>query len=163
MPIQFRCPHCTRLLGVARRKAGAQVRCPRCGRPATVPGGEAGPFDDLDDDTGPAQTADPARQARAGGTVGMVADPPTRPAADRPLFEADDLDAILGVKPAAEALDLDDDDSSGPRPVSGADAGTLTDDGLVILTHSKAKRLGAVLAGLVLVAFVLGIVVGRNW
>src|SRR5206468_7039762 len=37
MPIRFRCRHCTRLLGIARRKAGTAIRCPQCGELVTVP------------------------------------------------------------------------------------------------------------------------------
>ncbi|MFO0845735.1 MAG: hypothetical protein U0797_25680 [Gemmataceae bacterium] len=37
MPIRFRCPHCDQLLGIARRKAGAHVRCPSCRRDVAVP------------------------------------------------------------------------------------------------------------------------------
>lgn len=37
MPIQFRCSHCNQLLGIARRKAGAVVDCPTCGRRVIVP------------------------------------------------------------------------------------------------------------------------------
>ena len=35
MPIRFRCPHCERLLGIARRKAGTPIRCPQCGEHRT--------------------------------------------------------------------------------------------------------------------------------
>ena len=42
MPIRFRCPHCTRLLGIARRKAGSQITCPQCHSPVTVPSDEEG-------------------------------------------------------------------------------------------------------------------------
>jgi hypothetical protein len=41
MPIRFRCPYCDQLLGIARRKSGAVVDCPRCrgrvGVPADAP------------------------------------------------------------------------------------------------------------------------------
>lgn len=159
MPIQFRCPHCSRMLGVARRKAGAQVRCPRCGRPATVPGGEeSGPFDDLD-----APVSAPARPAPSG--VGIVPAPaPAKPAArEQPLFEADDLDAILGVKRPEPAFELDDP-ADGPRPVSGADAGSLADGhGLLTLSRSGATALGAVMLVLLVLAFALGVLVGARW
>jgi hypothetical protein len=166
MPIQFRCPHCTRLLGVARRKAGAQVRCPRCGRPATVPGGPgSGPFDGLDDDPGPARAVEPA--ARPGWVpspqpAGAVAEHPARPAADRPLFEADDLDAILGVQPESRPFDLDDP-PAGPKPVSGPDAATLPDDGYLTLSRHRATALGVVMAVLLILAFALGVLVGARW
>ena len=50
MPIRFRCSHCSRLLGIARRKAGTQVRCPECSQSVTVPvRDDAGDLDELDD------------------------------------------------------------------------------------------------------------------
>lgn len=37
MPIRFRCPHCAQLMGIARRKAGTNVPCPRCAKGVVVP------------------------------------------------------------------------------------------------------------------------------
>lgn len=37
MPIRFRCDRCGQLLGIARRKAGTEVECPRCARELVVP------------------------------------------------------------------------------------------------------------------------------
>ena len=37
MPIRFRCVYCDKLLGIAKRKAGAVVNCPQCGQPLIVP------------------------------------------------------------------------------------------------------------------------------
>ncbi len=37
MPIRFACPECAQLLGVSARKAGAQVKCPKCSASVTVP------------------------------------------------------------------------------------------------------------------------------
>ena len=37
MPIRFRCVYCDKLLGIARRKAGAVVNCPQCQQPLIVP------------------------------------------------------------------------------------------------------------------------------
>jgi ribosomal protein S27E len=37
MPIRFRCPHCNQRLGIARRKAGTEVQCPKCHAPVLVP------------------------------------------------------------------------------------------------------------------------------
>jgi hypothetical protein len=37
MPIRFRCVHCKQLLGIARRKAGTLVRCPKCQQQVLVP------------------------------------------------------------------------------------------------------------------------------
>jgi hypothetical protein len=37
MPIKFRCVHCNKLLGIARRKAGTIVDCPQCKQQLIVP------------------------------------------------------------------------------------------------------------------------------
>jgi hypothetical protein len=43
MPIQFRCQHCSQLLGISRRKAGQEVPCPSCGAATRVPIVSGGP------------------------------------------------------------------------------------------------------------------------
>lgn len=40
MPIRFRCTHCHQLIGIARRRAGATVRCPTCAAEVVVPAGQ---------------------------------------------------------------------------------------------------------------------------
>jgi len=37
MPIRFRCAYCNQLMGIARRKAGTVVRCPKCAGEIIVP------------------------------------------------------------------------------------------------------------------------------
>src|SRR5438067_1945964 len=37
MPLRFRCAYCNQLMSIARRKAGAVVRCPRCAGEVIVP------------------------------------------------------------------------------------------------------------------------------
>jgi hypothetical protein len=46
MPIRFRCAYCNQLMGIARRKAGSVVKCPKCAGEIIVPtpeGMETGP------------------------------------------------------------------------------------------------------------------------
>src|SRR5688572_27746928 len=71
MPVRFRCVYCNKLLGIARRKAGAVVNCPQCNQPLIVPTPE------------PEPTA-----AAASGTASL-------PKAPSKLFERDDFEAIL--------------------------------------------------------------------
>ncbi len=86
MPIRFRCVYCDKLLGIAKRKAGAVVNCPQCGQPLIVPTPEPEP-------------------------VGVASAPAPMPAANSgKLFERDDFDVILqndvtirGPEPFAEA------------------------------------------------------------
>src|SRR3954451_5482611 len=70
MPIRFRCVYCDKLLGIARRKAGAVVNCPQCGQPLIVP------------------TPEPEATAAA-------SQPAAPPAAPGKLFEQDDFDVLL--------------------------------------------------------------------
>jgi hypothetical protein len=37
MPIRFRCAYCNQLMGIARRKAGSVVKCPKCAGEIIVP------------------------------------------------------------------------------------------------------------------------------
>src|SRR5437764_7314176 len=66
MPIRFRCAYCNQLMGIASRKAGTVVRCPKCAGEIIVPvpeghqpaepgpdpdpGGNPHAFDDVDID-----------------------------------------------------------------------------------------------------------------
>ena len=72
MPIRFRCVYCDKLLGIAKRKAGAVVNCPQCGQPLIVP------------------TPEPEPEPTAAAS--QPAAPPRRPGK---LFEQDDFDVLL--------------------------------------------------------------------
>jgi len=41
MPIRFRCKRCYQMLGIASRKAGAEIQCPKCAFSQIVPSEEA--------------------------------------------------------------------------------------------------------------------------
>jgi len=41
MPIRFHCKRCQQLLGIASRKAGSEIQCPKCGIAQVVPSQEA--------------------------------------------------------------------------------------------------------------------------
>lgn len=74
MPIRFRCVYCDKLLGIARRKAGAVVNCPQCGQPLIVP------------------TPEPEPQKIAAAPPAPASVPAAGPSK---LFERDDFDVIL--------------------------------------------------------------------
>src|SRR5436305_7414662 len=74
MPIRFRCVYCDKLLGIAKRKAGAVVNCPQCGQPLIVP------------------TPEPEPEPEA---TAAASQPATPPAAPGKLFEQDDFDVLL--------------------------------------------------------------------
>ena len=50
MPIRFRCAYCNQLMGIARRKAGSIVRCPKCSGQVVVPDPAEGDVDDEEAD-----------------------------------------------------------------------------------------------------------------
>ena len=71
MPIRFRCVYCDKLLGIAKRKAGAVVDCPQCKQPHIVP------------------TPEPEPAASASQSSKSSSTPAHR------LFEKDDFAALL--------------------------------------------------------------------
>jgi hypothetical protein len=74
MPIRFRCVYCDKLLGIARRKAGAVVNCPQCGQPLIVP------------------TPEPEPEKVAAAPPAPASVPAGAP---NKLFERDDFDVVL--------------------------------------------------------------------
>lgn len=180
MPIRFRCTHCERLLGIARRKAGAQIQCPQCGETVTVPfeETESPPHDQtlrgLDDLLGPSA---PGRN----GSVLAPPEPvlitqvepapaePVRPPAPRvipkpvpkratpredALFEQS-VDQLLGLARPDEALSLDDEKQA--KPVAGMDAMSLDEgNGTIVLSSQRATMLAVAAALLMILAFVAG-------
>jgi hypothetical protein len=86
MPIRFRCVYCDKLLGIARRKAGAVVNCPQCQQPLIVPTPED-MLDPAPDQTyrGPAEVPVPTPVKTAGPPAAFPTVPQQRtPAAKSP-------------------------------------------------------------------------------
>jgi hypothetical protein len=102
MPIQFRCPACDRMLGIAKRKAGTSVKCPRCAADVRVPALAGMAVETI----GPVGAA-PAipKEPKVSPTAPAVAVAAKRTASDRkvdsmPLFERPDFESLLN--PAIE-------------------------------------------------------------
>src|SRR4051812_23518600 len=102
MPIRFRCPRCSRLLGIASRKAGTQTACPQCGEMIHVPNPEA-PLDltpllESENGSVPVATAPKPKVAAPPAPKPAAKPQPrrTRPGEEPPLFEGEDFDALLG-------------------------------------------------------------------
>lgn len=186
MPIRFRCPHCSRLLGIAKRKAGTQTNCPQCGRPFTVPPDEPDDtnepldLDGLDDLLNPAaqsngavvqepRPAPPKPQAVPVVpklAAAQAAPRPTKPrpvqkpGEDAPLFE-EDVDAILGMATGG-GLELDEPEPRA-KPVSGMDAMSLDDGaGKIVLSSRKATLLVVAVVVLMGIAFAAGFLIASN-
>jgi phage FluMu protein Com len=182
MPIRFRCTHCERRLGIARRKAGHVIRCPQCGENITVPHDDGDAEDtkdrtlrDLDELLGPAPSIngsilappEPQQSVLTAEVVPAVPlkpkpTPPARPVrvpkptrpGEEPLFEQS-VDALLGLVKPDEALSLDDPKPA--KPVTGQDAMSLDDGpGTITLSSQKATLLVVAAAVLMLVAFIAG-------
>ena len=175
MPIRFRCPHCERLLGIARRKAGAQIHCPQCGVGVTVPHEDEQAdrtLRGLDDLLGPPPAANGAAAMPAPEPAQsfLITDELSRPPASRAsprrktpaedaLFEQANVDELLGIANTDGLLDLGDDRAV--KPVTGMDAMSLDDShGKIVLTSQKATLLVIAAAVLMVAAFAAGFLIG---
>lgn len=82
MPIRFRCAYCNQLMGIARRKAGTVVKCPKCAGEIIVPtpeSGDAATNDfELTDENGQA----PAESRDVSDRIA----PPTEPSGPTPVL-----------------------------------------------------------------------------
>lgn len=166
MPIRFRCSRCSRRLGIARRKAGAETSCPHCGATIMVPReddaeGERSEFDDLDDLVNPVavrpvQSVAPVATRPAPPSVPRAARPPVEPLPlppeERPLFERD-LEAVLGVTNGSSSAA----ESAKPKtgPTAGMDAMSLAPERNHISLSSQLAT-GLAVAVVVLMALSFG-------
>lgn len=188
MPIRFRCPHCHRLLGIARRKSGTQTNCPQCGRVLTVPvQDDKDDLDELDELLGsshgangstphedrpppPVPTPAPPPLPRPATTTAAPKaappkPPPLRkkaPAGEEPLFFTDDMDALLGLG-SSGAADLDDKPGQKRKPTGGVDAMSLdVKPRNLVLSPQRATLLAVVVVVLLGLSFVAGFLIGSN-
>ena len=175
MPIRFRCSRCNRLLGIARRKAGVETKCPHCGATIMVPqddGGDEGrtEFDDLDDlvnpiSERPAQTAAPAVAARPAPppvprAARTAAEPFRLHPDERPLFERD-VEAVLGVSNGSPGLT----DSLKPKlpPTAGMDAMSLgSEQNQIVISAQRATALTVVVVVLMALSFGAGFIIASR-
>lgn len=164
MPIRFRCVYCTRLLGIASRKAGSATRCPQCGNEIVVPLRS-------EDEVEATQSAEPPRFSAPLGSPPQPAavasaDPkgkvksPSKPN-DEPLFIGDDIDDLLGLPRQAKAAPPP---ASGPKPVNGMDAMSLEEEkpGAMVITPQKMTLIVVALALLLMLTFAAGMFLGMN-
>jgi hypothetical protein len=164
MPIRFRCPQCSRLLGIARRKAGSQTSCPQCGGTITVPTREE-PLDLtplLESENGAAPVATAPRPKAAPKAAAPKPQPRRQPGEEPPLFEGEDFEALLGIKRTSEPLDLDEEPGK-PSSADGTDAMSLDEEVRpLVLSPQKATLLVAVVVVLLGVAFALGFLIAAK-
>jgi hypothetical protein len=156
MPIRFRCAYCNQLMGIARRKAGTVVRCPKCAGQVVVPIPESGEGD------GPEQAPQPAPGAQA---------------ADGGLFEQSDFEKVFDHGPAAGPQVLHPPSSPQPAPVGPVppaggllpefdafplNPGPNTPARGVFLTSGVLAVICALVVVLMGMAFFLGLLLGRS-
>ena len=108
MPIRFRCVYCDKLLGIARRKAGAVVDCPHCAEKLIVPT----PEPEVEAERFSAHE----KGAEEAAGVGATSD-----GAKMNLFEHGDFDALMKSEPTFRAI------GGGNAPAAPAYQGPPTD------------------------------------
>lgn len=158
MPIRFRCPHCSKLLGIATRKAGTAITCPKCEQSVTVPqpgdaapGGELDEIDQLLGNPAPAATAPVAAPSAA----------PRRKSGDS-LFETGDVDQLLGFTSSLPSPVEPTPRPAAPRPGTGADVLSLDDPNAPwVLSPAKVALLVVAVVALLGVAFAAGFVIAN--
>ena len=173
MPIRFRCSRCNRLLGIARRKAGSETKCPHCGATIMVPGDDEGvddqtQLDDIDElinpvTTLPLKTAAPILATRpppVPRAARPAHEPIPLPAEERPLFERD-VEAVLG------AIHQTPNGTDAPRPkaapTAGLDAISLAPErSHIVLSAQLATGLAVVVVVLMAISFGAGFLIASR-
>ncbi len=156
MPIRFRCAYCNQLMGIARRKAGTVVSCPKCAGQVVVPTPPPG------EEEGSDHPEAVASQPRGGKEA---------------LFEHSDFEKLFGKVPAAGPQFLQPPKPANPfneLAQKPAPAAELPEYEAVPLGPAKRPPRGIfltlgvllVVSGLVIVlmglAFFLGLLLGRS-
>jgi hypothetical protein len=138
MPIRFRCAYCNQLMGIARRKAGTVVRCPKCAGEIIVPVPEgAESSEDEPGKTAGGQAFD-VEQFDPAAPEPVSTGPTTTAAAPQPVATA--TEAPVSPMPAPSAT---------PQRV-----GVFVPLGMLIIL------IGVVVLLLILM-FVIGLIIGR--
>src|SRR5205807_1078291 len=81
MPIRFRCAYCNQLMGIARRKAGTVVKCPKCAGEiiVPVPEGDEPAAESTDQAGGDVPTFNPSGTEPVDAGATATAEPPSAP------------------------------------------------------------------------------------
>jgi hypothetical protein len=154
MPIRFRCAYCNQLMGIARRKAGTVVRCPKCAGQVVVPLAEG---NDLADSEHPQPVAD---NPQSGETEGGK------------LFEHNDFEKAFdaghaGGRHALHQPTVSDPDPDNPFALFPDYGATRMGSEKkrprgIFLTSGALAVVSAILLVLMGMAFFLGLLVGRS-
>jgi hypothetical protein len=155
MPIRFRCAYCNQLMGIARRKAGTVVHCPKCKGQVVVPTPD-GPLPNEESSPIPIQAHDGGRDN--GGAGGGV-------------FERSDFEKLFEPAPQGPQI-LHQATLPAPPPAhAGAVLPAAVSVDLAPLSPPKrgillSPPILALVCGLVVIlmglAFFLGLLLGRS-
>jgi hypothetical protein len=189
MPIRFTCDHCDSTLSVSSRKAGLAVTCPKCRQKTPVPAANGRPQTESVD-LGQKQDSDaveatalgsetatsaPRQQTAASppktaapqtASAGATGAPPTPPPTPAEAVPADAISTmaeleLLSSLPAPEDEVTWEVEDAQPRIHSDYHSGVEIDFDKVALPRYVLYGQGVLLAGVAMVALVLGVVIGR--
>lgn len=146
MPIRFRCAYCNQLMGIARRKAGSIIRCPKCAGQVIVPT--------------PVPEGVP-------GAAGAGPQPLPMPGPGPALFEGSDIEKLFGTQPAAAPpAPLPSSSLAQPQPYFDIESLPMSPAPArapgIFLTPGKLTVMSVLMVLLLGVAFFLGLLVGRS-
>jgi hypothetical protein len=166
MPIRFRCAYCSQLMGIARRKAGTVVSCPKCHGQVVVPHpnpeDEEPPSPHLPEQPPLFEGADFDQVFASPGQV--TAPEPHSPAvlvpATGPAPTMDPAPPPMPLRANSQEISFDVErvHTSGPTVRSGPGAGRPG----VWLTPVAIMMLGLLALVLLALAFVGGLLLGRS-
>jgi phage FluMu protein Com len=169
MPIRFRCAYCNQLMGIARRKAGTVVRCPKCAGQVVVPQPES--YEEHVPGNSHHAAANPPAQAPGGQA------PPGEIKAGAGLFEQGDFSKAFDHGPAAgpemrHPPSFPNPSAGNPRPVAANPVGPQYEavplgpvkgrPRGVFLTSGVLSVVSALVVILMGMAFFLGVLLGRS-
>ena len=159
MPIRFRCKSCRQLLGIATRKAGTEISCPKCGTAQIVPQpGQAEAATSATQPSGAANGSDSG--SNLGGNSGSTTEGLSQ--------------IVVYDEPATGALELrataapSDQPASWPSDHAGGAAGQAPVPGqplpsnMILFRRSTLYLQAALLAAVAVGAFGAGFVIGRG-
>jgi DNA-directed RNA polymerase subunit RPC12/RpoP len=154
MPIRFRCAYCQQLMGIARRKAGAVVRCPRCAGEVIVP-----PTHEIPDANGAGQPNDHPESEESGDELAAI-EPAARDAAAREPGGRDAPNQLMPPPSYTNAPVAAGQASSTGEPAGTSAAWNVRRSEVFMPTPMLIVSLALLVASLA-VMFGLGCVVGR--
>jgi phage FluMu protein Com len=178
MLVRFLCPACHKLLGVAPRKVGAQVTCPKCGATILVPNPEEAVPTDILDSPPPTGSAAPDFAAAAFAATAFAAtDVAATDVAAADVAAADfAVDIAASEEPPADAIgpDILGDAIGFERLAAGASAlsaaskrrpgsATTSDKGqTIVISRQVLYFQAALLAVVAILALAAGYLIGSG-